>query len=106
MARTFIYGLLIAAFLGQGWAQAGVSVPVEPASQADCTGHMKSGAECDCCPDGAMAAGACASACSAAFALTAASPEVIVNRGQFDSSFFPPVRAGPRYLPLNPPPIA
>ncbi len=106
MARTFIYGLLIAALLGQGWAQAAMPLPETATSQADCAGHMPSDGVPDCCPDGAMASGACAAACSAAFALTTVAPEVVVSRSQFDSTFRQPARAGPRYLPLNPPPIA
>lgn len=106
MARTFINGLLIAAFLAQGWAEAAMPLPEGASPQADCAGHMPVDTAPDCCPDGAMASGACASACSAAFGLAAAAPEVTVNRGQFYSKFLQPARAGPRYLPLNPPPIA
>ncbi len=106
MVRTFIHGLMIAAFLGQGWAPAAMAAPAEPTSQSDCAGHIQPGAEGDCCPDGAMTAGACASLCSAAFGLAAAAPEVIVNRDQSVSNLLQPARAGPNYLPLNPPPIA
>jgi hypothetical protein len=106
MFRNLVFSILLAAFLGQGWAQASMAGMAAPAMQEDCAGQMAFDTSCDCCPDGAMAAGACASACSAAFALASVAPDVAVGRGQFDSSFFPPVRAGPRYLPLNPPPIA
>jgi len=106
MVRTFILSLLLAAFAAQGWAASGMSMPVELAAQADCTGLMGQDTGNDCCPDGMSAMGACASLCSAAFALASVVPEVSVSRGQFRSDFFQPVRAGPRYLPLNPPPIA
>jgi hypothetical protein len=106
MVRTFILSLLLAAFVGQGWAQSGMAVPAEPASQADCPGQMEHGAGSDCCPEGTPAAGACASVCSAAFALATFVPEVAASRDQFHSTFSPAVHASPRYLPLNPPPIA
>lgn len=104
MARKLICSLLLAAFLGQGWFQAGMAVPAKSASPADCAGTMS--ADCDCCPDGAAAGSACASLCSVAFAPALALPEVTVNLVQFRSTFSQPARAGPRYLPLNPPPIA
>jgi hypothetical protein len=105
MVRAFILSLLLAAFVGQGWAQSGM-VPAEPASQADCSGQIEHGTGGDCCPDGASATGACASLCSAAFALATVVPEVDASRDQFRSIFSQVVRAGPRYLPLNPPPIS
>lgn len=106
MARSLIYSLLIAALLGQGWAQAAMPLPEAASTQADCAGHTPSDTGPDCCPDGAMAAGGCASACSAAFALATVAPEVVVSPSQYDSTFLQLARAGPRYLPLNPPPIA
>jgi hypothetical protein len=106
MVRTLIFSLLLAAFLAQGWAQAGMIMPADASSPADCAGHLQPDADSDCCPDGAMASGACASLCSAAFALTASLPVVPVIRGVSDTAFIQPARAGPRYLPLNPPPIA
>src|SRR5688572_4252783 len=106
MVRTFILSLLLAAFVAQGWAQSGIDVPAEPASQADCTGLMGHDTGNDCCPDGMSATGACASVCSAAFALATLVPEVAASRDQFRSIFSQAVHASPRYLPLNPPPIA
>ena len=106
MARLIIYSLLIAAFLGQGWAQAGVLSPETGASPADCMGQMSSDADCGCCPDGMMSAGACGAVCSVALALASAAPEIAVSRGQVESAYFPSARAGPRYLPLTPPPRA
>ncbi len=106
MIRHLVFAVLLAAFLGQGWAQASMAGMATPAVPEDCAGHMSSDAGCDCCPDGAMAAGACAAVCSAAFALTASLPVVPVIRGVSDTAFIQPARAGPRYLPLNPPPIA
>ena len=106
MVRTFILSLLLAAFVGQGWAQSGMTVPAAPASQPDCSGDMEHGSSRDCCPDGTSAMGACAFLCSAAFALVSVVPEVALSRGQFLWTFLQLARAGPRYLPLNPPPIA
>lgn len=106
MIRTLVIAVLLAAFLGQGWAQAGMTMTAQPATQSDCAGHMPSDAGCDCCPDGAMATGACAAACSTGFALASVVPEVAPSRGQIQSTYVPPARADPRYLPLNPPPIA
>lgn len=106
MIRNLAFAVLLAAFLGQGWAQASMAGMAAPAMAEDCAGHMSSDAGCDCCPDGAMAAGACAAACSAAFALTTAVADVAVIRQEQHSLYFQPARAGPRYLPLNPPPIA
>jgi hypothetical protein len=106
MFRQLIYGLLLAAFLGQGWAQASMTGMAAPAMQDDCAGHMASDSEGDCCPDGADAAGACAAVCSAAVALTSSAPAVAIGLEPPRSTFFQLVRAGPRYLPLNPPPIA
>jgi len=106
MVRAFILSLLLAAFVGQGWAQPGMAVPAEPASQADCSGQMGHGAGSDCCPDGAPGTGACGSVCSAAFALATVVPEVAISRDHFRSIFLQVVRVDPRYLPLNPPPIA
>jgi hypothetical protein len=103
MIRNLVFTALLAAFLAQGWAQAGVAAP---AMAADCAEQMTADADCDCCPDGVMAAGACAAACSAAFALAVVAPEVAVTREAQRSPYFQPTRAGPRYLPLNPPPIA
>ncbi len=106
MFRTLIFSVLLAAFFGQGWAQAGMSASMAPASHADCAEHMDPDTGCDCCPDGAAAAGGCAALCAVAIALTSALPEVALGRTPLDSTFFLPDRAGPRYLPLNPPPIA
>jgi hypothetical protein len=107
MTRNFLYGLVIAAFLAQGWAPAAQSLPAEPVEQSDCTGHAPpDDLGCDCCPDGAMVAGGCGSACGMAFALAAATPVVAVSRDEFLLQSLPPARAGPRYLPFNPPPIA
>jgi len=105
MNRHLIFAILLAAFLGQGWAQASMAGMATPAMPEDCAGHMSPDAGSDCCPDGAMASGACVAACSAAIALTTAVPEVAVIRQAQRSPYFQPVRAGPRYLPLNPPPI-
>jgi hypothetical protein len=103
MIRHLVFAVLLAAFLGQGWAQASMAAP---AMSEDCAEQMISGADCDCCPDSTMAAGACAAVCSAAFALATAAPEIAVIRQEQHSLYFQPSRAGPRYLPLNPPPIA
>lgn len=102
----FILSLLLAAFVGQGWAQSGMAAPAEPASQADCSGQMEQGSGGDCCPDGVTATAACASVCSAAFALATVVPEVAASRDQFRSIFSLAAHASPRYLPLNPPPIS
>jgi hypothetical protein len=106
MIRQLIFSLLLAAFLGQGWAQASMIGMVAPEMQDDCTGHVTSDASGDCCPDGADTAGACAAVCSAAVALAYAAPAVAISLEPTRSNFVQPVRAGPRYLPLNPPPIA
>jgi hypothetical protein len=106
MLRPLTCSLLLAAFLSQGWAQAGMVMPAGAASLAECMDHAVSDDGCDCCPDAVSAAGACAVLCAAAAALAVPLPEVTVIHGQFRASFHPPVRAGPRYLPLNPPPIA
>jgi hypothetical protein len=106
MFRQLIFSLLLAAFLGQGWAQASMAGMAAPAMQEDCAGQLAADADGDCCPDGADTAGACAAVCSAAVALTSTAPAVAIGLGSFRSTFFQPVRAGPRYLPLNPPPIA
>jgi len=106
MFRQLIFSLLLAAFLGQGWAQASMATMGAPAMPEDCAGYMASDSDGDCCPDGAEAAGACAAACSAAVALTSSTPAVAIGLGSLGSTFYQPARAGPRYLPLNPPPIA
>ena len=106
MARTLIFSLLLAAFLGQGWARATMAEPAEPAAPSECGGHPDSGATGDCCPDGAAGMNACASVCAAAFALAASAPEVASSREAFHSLVLPAFHAGPRYHPLNPPPIA
>lgn len=106
MIRQLIFALLLAAFLGQGWAQASMAGMAAPAMPEDCAGQMASDADGDCCPDGADTGGACAAVCSAAAALTSSAAAVAIGLGQHRSNFLQPVRAGPRYLPLNPPPIA
>jgi hypothetical protein len=106
MFRQLLFSLLLAALLGQGWAQASMAVVAAPAMPEGCAGHMASDADDGCCPDGADTAGACAAVCSAAVALTSSAPAVAIGLGPLRSTFFQPARAGPRYLPLNPPPIA
>ena len=106
MVIKLLCGLLLATFLGQGWAQSGVIMSAEPVSQTDCMDHVKSDAGCKCCPDGARVGGACFSLCAASVALACVLPELTVSRGQLRTDLVQPAPAGPRYLPLNPPPIA
>lgn len=106
MFRQLIFSLLLVAFLGQGWAQASMAGMAAPAMQESCAGHMASDSDGDCCPDGADTAGACAAVCSASAAVTSSASDVAVSLGQSTSNYFRPFGDGPRYIPLNPPPIA
>jgi len=79
----------------------------DDATQQDCAGHMDAGDEgCDCCPDGAPAGAACESVCGASAAVLPSVVEPVVTLGAAPVVLAAAVRAGPRYIPLNPPPIA
>jgi len=95
MFRPLIFILLLAAFLGQGWAQASMAGMVAPAAPEDCAGAMASDTDGGCCPDGGDEAGACAAACSAAVVLMSSAPAVAIGLGSLRSTFCQPARAAP-----------
>jgi hypothetical protein len=103
MNRAFLQGLLVAAILLQGGIQAAAPVFPDVMTDADCGGH---GTDGDCCPDGAIDAASCQIQCGAVVALTGALPVNEPDSGRAPASTPAEPRAGPAYLPLNPPPIA
>lgn len=106
MTRKLLHSLLLAAVLGQGWAQASMPVALGPTPQQDCAGQMAGHDDRDCCPDGVSDPAACHALCAAGVALTAAPVPLRVASGPAPNAPIAQPRAGPSYIPLNPPPIA
>lgn len=109
MLRRFLCCLLLVTCLSQAWAATdmGATMAVPSHAQSDCAGHMDSGDEgLDCCPDGMTATAGCASLCAASadIANPPLAPAVAPDAAPLD--YLPAPLPGPRYIPLNPPPIA
>ena len=106
MTRKLLHSLLLAAVLGQGWAQASMPLADDQMSQQDCAGQMAGHDDRDCCPEGVSDPAACHALCAGGVALTAAPVPLAVASGPAPHAAIAQPRAGPSYIPLNPPPIA
>ena len=106
MTRKLLHSLLLAAVLGQGWAQASMPLAGNQMSQQDCAGQMAGHDDRDCCPDGVSDPAACHVLCSGSVALTGAPVPLAVASGLAPQAAIAQPHAGPSYIPLNPPPIA
>lgn len=78
MTRNLLHSRLLAAVLGPGWAQASMPIALGPMPQQDCAGGV---------------------------ALTVAPVPLSVASGPAPHAPIAQPRAGPTYIPLNPPPI-
>jgi hypothetical protein len=103
MRCKLLQGFLLAALFLQGGAQAAVPVIPDAATAPGCAGH---GTDGDCCPDNAAEAASCQAQCGSVVALTGAPVAFEIYRPRAPDAVQPQPRAGPAYLPLNPPPIA
>ena len=105
MLRSAIHICVILMLILQGVAQASVHV-TESSPEQHCVGHEADRADCECCPDGALAANGCATLCS----VIAAIPSDSVRFARIEASAPAEIatipRLNPAYLPLTPPPIS
>ena len=106
MARILGF-LVLLAVVSQAWAAAGMSIAIDDgAGTAHCPEQVSDDDPGDCCPDeGVMNAG-CEALCSSATALARSATVPVISQGAAPLVILPASRAGPRYIPLNPPPIA
>jgi hypothetical protein len=109
MVRRILCCLLLAAALSQAWAVSdmGATMAAQSASQSDCAGHSNDGDDVpDCCAGSALADAGCESFCGASAAVARVAIQPPVSHGAAPLELLPAPRPGPRYIPLNPPPIA
>jgi hypothetical protein len=93
------------ACLTQSSAPLGMTMDPGPNAPQDCSGHMADDA-CDCCPDGLATGTDCQSLCGLQVTLASNVIEPVKTIDEFPPEILAAARAGPNYIPLNPPPIA
>jgi hypothetical protein len=103
MSRRVIGLCAMLMLLLQGLAVAAAGVPVEGADE-HCDTHMTMGEDCACCTDDVPMSD-CATLCATAAMLPVASTTFPRLPDQAPPHLEQSARAGPDYLPLNPPPI-
>ena len=109
MVRRVLCCVLLMTCLSQAWAATGMGamMAAQSTAQSDCGGHVDGGNDLPgCCLDGAAANAGCQSACGASAATAQVPIQPALAHGAAPLEILPAPRAGPRYLPLNPPPIA
>lgn len=103
MLRQFIHVLVLLMLVMQGVTLASADVRMDSDTQ-HCASHDMAQNDCPCCDSTAISAG-CTALCSAIATLPGHTFAMPFSRDEHESQLVH-WRAGPSYLPLNPPPIS
>ena len=108
MILRLIASLLMLSVMSQAWAVGDMFVmSAEGAAGAvNCAGQVTDGDQDDCCRQGAPMGASCEVLCNATAAPPPAIHELFTGQASAPLELLPAARAGPRDIPLNPPPIS
>ena len=105
MSMRVFGSVLVAALLWQGWVQAAAAASGPPSSMEHCGMQADPAGDHGCCEDEASVGTDCEVFCGLSPALVTEAAVMPPSRSETPRTRTPPYRAGPDYLPLNPPPI-